>query len=218
MKFYVLLVVTCLSLAPCWAQKFRFSTSLGTSRLHWGESQQTLNTTAALQFQKPGKPTQLFGQLTMIGNMQRTQLGRENVAFRGGKGEIGLNQFSKFGLFASASVYSLTMARKTSASQRDILSDEKFSLHGLRAGLGFQTKGKIKTTLQAKVFQPLMQRTRTTWPGIEETTKLERQLGYQALLAFRLPNWALGIDYEQINYGNPYPSLQSTSAQITYFF
>ena len=218
MKFYLLLVFTCLSLAPCWAQKFRFSTSLGTSRLSWGESQQTLNTTAALQFQKPGKPTQLYGQLTIIGNMQRTQLGNENVAFRGGKGEIGVNQFMKIGFFATTSVYSLSMAKKTQSANDDFLTDEKFSLHGLRAGLGFKSKGKVKTTAQVKVFKPFLARVSLQDWENKLSTPLDNPIGYQASVEFRLTNWSFGFDYEKIQYGETYANLKQTSAQVTYFF
>lgn len=218
MKFHLIPFLLLFLLEPISGQKFRFATSLGTSYINWSQNQVSLNTSAALQFQKPGKPCQLFGQLSIIGNMQSSRIGDNSVTFRGGKGEIGMNRFTKFGLFTSASVYSLSMAKKTIGATGRFVSDEKFSLHGIRAGLGFRTKGKIITSVQFKVFEPLLRNERMNQQGNVQTNKLGNQLGYQALLEFRLPNWALGIDYEQIKYGEPYAALQTTSAQITYFF
>jgi hypothetical protein len=205
-------------MVTCFGQKFHFATSLGTSNLNWSQSQMSLNTGAYLQFQKPGKPTQLFGQLTIIGNLQSSTIDNHSVAFRGGKGEIGLNRLTKSGIFTSISIYSVSMAKKTSSSKGYFTSEEKFSLHGLRAGLGFRTQGKIKTTFQAKVFEPILRsETMHLW-GKDLSQKLSNQLGYQASLEFRLPKWALGFDYEQIKYGAPFATLKSTSAQLTYFF
>lgn len=218
MKLFIPFLLISLSCTPSWGQKFRFSTSLGTSQLTWGQSQQTLNTSAALQFQKPGKPTQLFGHLQVIGNMQSTRIGDQSIAFRGGKGEIGVNQFTKIGLFATTSVYSLTMATKTRTSNKDFLSDEKFSLHGVRAGIGFKSNGKVKTTAQVKVFKPFLSKVSLlTWED-EQSTPLDNPMGYQASVEFRLTDWAFGIDYENIRYGTSYTNLKLTSAQITYFF
>lgn len=218
MKFQLILFLILISLAPTSGQKFRFATSLGTSYINWSQNQVSLTTSAALQFQKPGKPTQLFGQLSIIGNMQSSRIGDNSVTFRGGKGEIGMSRFTKSGLFASASIYSLSMAKKTRTSNKDFLSDEKFSLHGLRAGLGFKSNSKVKTTAQVKVFKPFLAKVSLENWSNEQNTTLTNPIGYQALIEFRLPNWALGIDYEHIEYGQPYTSLQTTSAQITYFF
>lgn len=218
MKFYLILLLSYFSWTSCFGQKFHFATSLGFSRLQWSQSQTSLNAGAYLQFQKPGKPTQLFGQLTIIGNMQSSSIDNHSVAFRGGKGEIGLNRFTKSGIFASASIYSVSMAKKTSSTKGYFTSEEKFTMHGLRAGLGFRTQGKIKTTMQAKVFEPILRAESMHQWGKDQSQKLSNQLGYQASLEFRLPKWALGLDYEQIKYGAPFATLNSTSAQITYFF
>jgi hypothetical protein len=218
MKSYLVLIFTCVYVSTSYGQKFHFATSLGTSQLNWSQSQTSLNAGAYLQFQKPGKPTQLFGQLTIIGNLQSSTIDNHHVAFRGGKGEIGLNRFTKSGIFASTSIYSVSMAKKTSSTKGYFTSEEKFTMHGLRAGLGFRSNGKIKTTIQAKVFEPILRSESMHQWGKDQSQKLSNQLGYQASLEFRLPKWALGFDYEQIKYGAPFAPLQSTSAQITYFF
>lgn len=218
MKFYLILLFTSVCLSTSYGQKFHFATSLGTSHLNWTQSQMSLNTGAYLQFQKPGKPTQLFGKLTIIGNLQSSNIDNHSVAFRGGKGEIGLNRFTKSGVFASASIYSVSMAKKTSSSKGYFTSEEKFSMHGLRAGLGFRSNGKIKTTMQANVFEPMLRSEKMHQFGKDQSQQLSNQLGYQASMEFRLPSWAIGFDYEQINYGAPFATLKSTSAQITYFF
>jgi hypothetical protein len=218
MKFKLILFLLFISMAPTSGQKFRFATSLGTSYMNWSQNQVSLNTSAALQFQKPGKPTQLYGHLQVIGNMQSTRIGDQNVAFRGGKGEIGVNQFTKIGLFATTSVYSLSMAKKTRTANKDFLSDEKFSLHGLRAGLGFKSNGKVKTTAQVKVFKPFLAKVSLQDWGNEQSTTLDNSIGYQASVDFRLADWSFGFDYENIRYGGTYANLKLTSAQVTYFF
>jgi hypothetical protein len=218
MKHYLFLLFACFSLTNAWGQKFHFATSIGTSQLNWPQSQTSLNAGAYLQFQKPGNPTQLYGQLTIIGNLQSATIDNHSVAFRGGKGEIGLHRFTKSGIFTSASIYSVSMAKKTSSAKGYFTSEEKFTMHGLRAGLGFRTQGKFKTTFQAKVFEPIVRsETMHLW-GKDQSQKLSNQLGYQASLEFSIPKWALGFDYEQINYGAPFAALNATSAQLTYFF
>jgi hypothetical protein len=191
---------------------------MGSSYLAWSESQLSLNTSAQLQFQKPGKPTQLFGQLNIIGNLQNTVVDENSIAIRGGKAEIGLNRFMKSGLFSSASIYSISLIKKTSTTNQTYLSEQKFAWHGLKVGLGYQTHGKIKTTTQIKLFEPLLSKVSLQSRGSDQVNELTNQLGYQANVEFKLTKWALGFDYEKINYGQPYPSVQSLSTQLTYFF
>jgi hypothetical protein len=218
MKYYLFLLFTCFSLSQAWGQKFHFTTSMGSSYLAWVQGQQTLNTGAQLQFQKPGKPTELFGQVHIIGNLQSSMVDGHSVTFRGGKAEIGLNQHMKSGLFSSASIYSISLIKKTSASKGYYLSEEKFAMHGLKVGIGYQSHGKIKTTSQIKLFEPLIRKVSMQTRGADQVTDLPNQLGYQASFTCKKDKWGLGFDYEKINYGEAFPALQVFSTQLTYFF
>ena len=218
MKFYILLFIACFSITNSWGQKFHFATSVGSSYLAWSQNQQSLNTGVQLQYQKPGKPTQLFGQVNIIGNLQKTAIDGNSIAFRGGKAEIGLNRFMKSGLFSLASIYSISLVKKTSTTNQNYLSEQKFALHGLNVGLGYQSHGKIKTTSQIKLFEPVLHKVSLQTHRTNQESALSKAFGYQASIEFKLAKWALAFDYEKINYGQTYPSLQSLSTQLTYFF
>lgn len=238
-------------------QKFRFNSSVGTSLISWHESQATLDFAANLSFQNPNKNHKIFVDLKTMGNISSSPINRSqyifieppvnsynqplstNIAlnsnYRGGQAEAGIMWNSrpnknKASLFPSLSFYSKSIARKISSATSEYIEEEKYSLHGLSAGLGIQFPGKTTTKIQAKIFEPFY----------EEVTLYGRYVGvpYQSLVSDKNPNFKVEVDFNGEKFGLKFTceflnlggaenknskSIQASSAIIpstllTYFF
>jgi len=235
-------------------QKIRFNSSIGSSLISWHESQATLDLAAGISFQNPGKKHKIFVELKTMGNVSGSPINRSQYTFieppvnprnqpispaeelvaqyRGGQAEAGISWSShnKISLIPSLSFYSKSIARKISSARSEYIEEEKYSLHGISAGLGVFIPGKTSLIFQAKIFEPLY----------EEVTLYGRYVGipYQSLVSDKLPNYKLradvnhgqfgiGLTVEVLNLGgaeNPNSkSIQASQAIIpstllTYFF
>jgi len=238
-------------------QKFRFNSSVGTSIISWHESQATLDFAANLSFQNPEKNHKVFVDLKTMGNISGSPINRSQYTFieppvnsynqplsaeevlhsnyRGGQAEAGLMWNSrlnknKVSILPSLSFYSKSIARKISSAKSEYIEEEKYSLHGISAGLGLQLSGKTTTTIQAKIFEPLY----------EEVTLYGRYVGvpYQSLVSEKNPNYKIEVEFQRHKFGLKFTceflnlggaenknskSIQSSNAIIpstlfTYFF
>ena len=197
------------------AQKFRFNSSIGSSLISWHESQSTLDLAAGISFQNPGKKHKIFVELKTMGNISGSPINRSQYVFieppinprnqpispydelvaqyRGGQAEAGISWTSqhKISFIPSLSIYSKSIARKINSSKSEYIEEEKYSLHGISAGIGVLIPGKTSVSLQAKIFEPLY----------EEVTLYGRYVGvpYQSLVSDKHPNYKLRAD---INHGH----------------
>ena len=253
MRFIGILIFIFISLGV-FGQKFRFNSGIGTSLISWHESQPTLDLAAGITFQNPGKKHKIFVELKTMGNVTGSPINRSQYTFieppvnprnqpispseellsqyRGGQAEAGISWTSKhkISFIPSLSFYSKSIARKISSAKSEYIEEEKYSLHGISAGIGMFIPGKTSLSLQAKIFEPLY----------EEVTLYGRYVGvpYQSLVSDKLPNYklradlnnghfGLGLTVEVLNLGgaeNPKSkSIQASQAIIpstllTYFF
>ena len=251
MRFIGILIFISLGV---FGQKFRFNSGIGTSLISWHESQPTLDLAAGITFQNPGKKHKIFVELKTMGNVTGSPINRSQYTFieppvnprnqpispseellsqyRGGQAEAGISWTSKhkISFIPSLSFYSKSIARKISSAKSEYIEEEKYSLHGISAGIGMFIPGKTSLSLQAKIFEPLY----------EEVTLYGRYVGvpYQSLVSDKLPNYklradlnhghfGLGLTVEVLNLGgaeNPKSkSIQASQAIIpstllTYFF
>jgi hypothetical protein len=235
-------------------QKIRFNSSIGSSLISWHESQATVDLAAGISFQNTGKKHKFFVELKTMGNVSGSPINRSQYVFieppvnprnqpfspseelvaqyRGGQAEAGISWSShnKISLIPSLSFYSKSIARKISSAKSEYMEEEKYSLHGISAGIGVFIPGKTSLSFQAKIFEPLY----------EEVTLYGRYVGvpYQSLVSDKLPNYklradvnhghfGLGLTVEVLNLGaaeNPNSkSIQASQAIIpstllTYFF
>ena len=196
-------------------QKFRFNSSIGSSLVSWHENQSTLDLAAGISFQNPGKKHKIFVELKTMGNISGSPVNRSQYVFieppinprnqpispteellaqyRGGQAEAGISWTSKhkISFIPSLSIYSKSIARKINSSKSEYIEEEKYSLHGISAGIGVLIPGKTSVSLQAKIFEPLY----------EEVTLYGRYVGvpYQSLVSDKHPNYKLRAD---INHGH----------------
>ncbi len=240
-----------------YSQKFRFNSSIGTSIISWHENQATFDFGAEISFQKPDKKQRFFIALKTLGNLSNSTIDRNQYTFiepplnnynqpitateplysqyRGGQAEAGIiwntqNKSNKARLIPSISLYSKSIGRKINSSRRDYIEEEKYSIHGLSAGIGVLVPGKTSLSLQVKVFEPFF----------EEVTLYGRYVGvpYQRLVSEKVPNYkakldivngkfGLGLEVEILNLGGAdnanSKSIQTSQALIpstllTYFF
>ena len=115
--------------------------------------------------------------------------------YRGGQAEAGISWTSKhkISFIPSLSFYSKSIARKISSAKSEYIEEEKYSLHGISAGIGMFIPGKTSLSLQAKIFEPLY----------EEVTLYGRYVGvpYQSLVSDKLPNYKLRADLNHGHFG-----------------
>ena len=195
-------------------QKFRFNSSIGSSLISWHESQSTLDLAAGISFQNPDKKHKIFVELKTIGNISGSPINRSQYVFieppvnprnqpispteellaqyRGGQAEAGISWTSKhkISFIPSLSFYSKSIARKISSARSEYIEEEKYSLHGISAGLGVFIPGKTSVSLQVKIFEPLY----------EEVTLYGRYVGvpYQSLVSDKIPNYKLRADVNHV--------------------
>lgn len=219
MRFRIILLFLAITTVS-FGQKFRFNSGVGTSLISWHESQATLDFAANLSFQNPNKNYKIFVDLKTMGNISGSPINRSQYTFieppmnsynqplsasvqlnsnyRGGQAEAGIMWNSrpkkqKASLIPSLSFYSKSIARKISSARAEYIEEEKYSLHGLSAGLGLQFPGKTTTMIQAKIFEPFY----------EEVTLYGRYVGvpYQSLVSDRNPNYKVEVDFNGQKFG-----------------
>ncbi len=238
-------------------QKFRFNSSIGTSYLSWYENQVTLDLAAEITFQNPEKNRRTFIALKTLGNVMNSPVDRSsyqfieppmtsgnqplsaseelNASYRGGEAEIGLQWNTSPKLHASRwmpslSIYSKSIGRKISSSRAEYIEEEKYSLHGFSAGMGYYIPGKTNFFVQAKVFEPLFRDVTLygRYIGVPfESVISENNLNYKAKIDFNRGKFGFSFNIEILNLGavsNPKSKTITASQAIipstlfTYFF
>ncbi len=238
-------------------QKFRFNSSIGASHFSWHENQVTLDLAAEISFQNPEKNHRTFILMKTLGNIMNSPIDRSNYQFieppmnngnqplsateplnstyRGGEAEIGLQwntspKLHQARWMPSLSIYSKSIGRKISSTKAEYVEEEKYSLHGISAGIGYYMPGKTNVFFQAKVFDPLYREVTLygRYIGVPFQSLIsENNLNYKVKLDFNRGKFGFGLNIEILNLGeveNPnsksIPASQAIipSTLFTYFF
>jgi hypothetical protein len=219
MRFRIILLFLAISYFS-FGQKIRFNSSIGSSYISWHEQQMTIDLAAEISFQNPEKNNKQFIALKTMGNIAGTSIDRSTYTFieppinnfnqpiqpneelqakyRGAEAEAGFiwntNKNKKqIHLSPVLSFYSRSLARKISSLKSEYIEEEKYSLHGISAGMGFVKPGKTTIHLQAQVFQPLY----------DQVTLYGRYIGipYHSLVSNKSLNFKAKIQISKGNYG-----------------
>jgi hypothetical protein len=238
-------------------QKFRFNSSIGASHFSWYEEQVSLDFAAEISFQNPEKNHRTFIALKTLGNIMTSPIDRSiyqfieppvnngnqplspteplNSTYRGGEAEVGLQwntspKLHQTRWIPSLSVYSKSIARKISSARAEYIEEEKYSLHGLSAGLGLYIPGKTNVFIQAKIFNPMYREVTLygRYIGVPFQSLIsDNNLNYKAKVDFNRGKFGFGFNIEILNLGavdNPksksIPASQAIipSTLFTYFF
>jgi hypothetical protein len=80
----------------------------------------------------------------------------------------------------------MSIARKIYAARTNYIEEEKYSMHGISAGIGVLVPGKTSLSFQVKIFEPLY----------EEVTLFGQYVGipYSNLVSEKLPNYKAKLD------------------------
>jgi hypothetical protein len=197
-------------------QKFRLNTSIGSSVILWHENQNTVDLGAELSFQKPQQKHKFFAALKTMGNIYGSSVNRSHYTpfnkeipqiglteelqayYRGGQAEGGIiwntqETSNSPKLSPSLSYYSKSIARKISSSTSGYIEEEKYSLHGISAGLGLLIPGKTKLRIQVKVMEPFYEK--ITFYGENA------EIPYKTRVSGKAPNYMLKLDINRKTYG-----------------
>jgi hypothetical protein len=197
-------------------QKFRLNTSIGSSVILWHENQNTVDLGAELSFQKPQQKHKIFAALKTMGNIygsnvnrshytpfdkENTQIGSTEelqAHYRGGLAEGGIifntpQTSNSPKLSPSLSYYSKSIARKISASTSRYIEEEKYSLHGISAGMGLLIPGKTNLNIHVKIMEPFY----------EKITFYGENVGvpYKTRVSGKAPNFMVKVDISRKTYG-----------------
>ena len=256
MRFSIALLFLFIS-TGIFGQKFRFNSSIGASHFIWHESQMTVDLAAEISFQNPDKNYRTFIALKTIGNVMSSSVDRSNYqfinpplnsvsqplsptenlisAYRGGEAEVGLQwntspKLNKTRWIPSLSIYSKSIGRKISSGRAEYIEEEKYSLHGISAGIGLYIPGTTNVLIQAKVFEPLYREVTLygRYIGVPfQSLITENDLGYKAKIDLTKGKFGLSFNVEILNLGavaNPKSKSIIASQTIipstlfTYFF
>lgn len=256
MRISIALLLLCVS-TGVFGQKFRFNSSVGASHFSWHETQMTVDLAAEISFQNPDKNRRTFIAIKTLGNVMSSSVDRSkyqfieppltirnqplsptenlNSTYRGGEAEVGLQwntspKLQKTRWIPSLSIYSKSIARKISSVKAEYIEEEKYSLHGISAGIGLYIPGKTNVFLQAKVFDPLYREVTLygRYIGVPfQSLITENDLSYKAKIDITRGKFGFGINLEILNLGaveNPKSkSITASQALIpstlfTYFF
>ena len=238
-------------------QKFRFNSSIGASHFSWYENQITVDLAAEISFQNPDKNHRTFIAMKTLGNIMSSPIDRStyqfieppmtsgnqplssaeelNSAFRGGEAEIGLQWNTSPSLhqarwIPSLSIYSKSIGRKITSARSQYIEEEKYSLHGISAGIGYLVPGKTNVFIQAKIFEPLYRDVTLygRYIGVPyESLISDNNLNYKVKVDFNRGKFGFGFNLEILNLGavsnpksKPIPASQVIipSTLFTYFF
>lgn len=256
MRFSIALLFLFVS-TGIFGQKFRFNSSIGASHFIWHESQMTVDLAAEISFQNPDKNRRTFIALKTIGNVMSSSVDRSkyqfieprinstnkplspteslNSTYRGGEAEVGLQwntspKLNKKRWIPSLSIYSKSIGRKISSGRAEYIEEEKYSLHGISAGIGLYIPGKTNVLIQAKIFEPLFREVTLygRYIGVPfQSLITENDLSYKAKIDLTKGKFGLSFNLEVLNLGavtNPKSKSIIASQTIipstlfTYFF
>lgn len=233
-------------------QKFRLNTSIGSSVILWHENQNTVDLGAELSFQKPQQNHKIFAALKAMGNIYGSSVNRSHYTpfnkglqiglteeleaqYRGGQAEGGIiwntpHTSNSIRLSPSLSYYSKSIARKINSISSVYIEEEKYSLHGISAGMGLLIPGKTNLSIQVKIMEPFYEKITFYGEnaGVPHKTKVSGKApNYMFKVDISRKTYGLGMTLEILNFGaanNPKSKSISASQAIipstllTYFF
>lgn len=169
------------------------------------------------------------------GNQPLSSTESLHSAYRGGEAEVGLQWNTSPTLhrtrwIPSLSIYSKSIARKISSGKAEYIEEEKYSLHGISAGMGLYIPGKTNVFIQAKIFDPLYREITLygRYIGVPFQSLISgNTLNYKAKIDFSRGKFGVGFNVEILNLGSAENSNSKSisasqaiipSTLVTYFF
>ncbi len=232
MKKGLALLICCLGFYPkiLNAQLIKLEAVIGTSHYNWLENQFTGDLTISVSIQKKNKSRKFFGSLKAIGNLQSARINRATYEFiqptnsysevisptedlyagyRGGEAEVGFmwNQKAhpKPSFYPILSVYSKSIARRIHSINSTYLEEEKYSLHGITAGIGLKIPGKSEKTIQIQAFEPIIHDVTLygAYVGVPfESLVSNNTLSFRAKCSLRHEKFGFHLSYESLSLGS----------------
>jgi hypothetical protein len=193
------------------------------------ESQVTTDLNVQLSIQKKQSKRKFFVALKAFGNTQRSNIDRSKYTFieprntystkinsteelysnyRGSEAEVGFLWNQKTSIlphfYPILSLYSKSIARKISSKNSNYIEEEKYSLHGINAGIGVIIPGKTAITFQGQIFEPIMRDVTLygSYVGVPySSTSSVNDLSYKGKIGFKKAKIGALITYEILNLG-----------------
>ena len=211
------------------AQLFRLEAGIGATQISWLESQATTDLNVQLSIQKKESKHKFFVALKAFGNLHRSGVDRSKYTFiepintystkispteelfsiyRGSEAEVGFlwNQNTSIlpHFYPILSLYSKSLARKISSKNSNYIEEEKYSLHGINAGIGLIIPGKTAITFQGQIFEPILRDVTLygNYVGVPySSTKFSNDLCYKGKIGFKKAKIGALLTYEIVNLG-----------------
>jgi hypothetical protein len=211
------------------AQLIRLEAGIGATHISWLENEATADLNVQLSIQKKQSPRKFFIALKAFGNTQRSLIDRSTYTFivprnnysntlspneelysnyRGSEAEVGFMWNQKISnkptFYPIISLYSKSLARKISSNNTHYVEEEKYSLHGINAGVGLYIPGKIETYFQGQLFEPIFRDITLygNYVGVPySSTSSNNDLCYKGKIGFKKAKIGALITYEILNLG-----------------
>lgn len=211
------------------AQLLRLEAGIGATHISWIENELTADLNVQLSIQKKQSKRKFFVSLKAYGNTERSNVDLSKYTFiqprnpnantinsneelfssyRGSDAEVGFMWNQKTAkhptFYPILSLYSHSLARKISTNNSHYIEEEKYSLHGINAGIGVIIPGKIETTFQGQIFEPFIRDITLygNYVGVPySSTNSDNDLCYKAKLGFKKAKIAALLTYEILNLG-----------------
>jgi hypothetical protein len=211
------------------AQLIRLEAGIGATHISWLENEATADLNVQLSIQKKQSTRKFFVSLKAYGNIQRSNVDRSKYTFieprntysnainpnedlfssyRGSEAEVGFMWNQKTSIlphfYPILSLYSKSIARKISSNNSHYIEEEKYSLHGINAGIGIIIPGKIETTFQGQIFEPIFRDVTLygNYVGVPySTTNSDNDLCYKGKIGFKKAKIGALLTYEILNLG-----------------
>jgi hypothetical protein len=211
------------------AQLLRLEAGIGATQISWLENQATADLNVQLSIQKKQSKRKFFVSLKAFGNTQKSTVDRAKYTFieprntssntiksneelfsnyRGSEAEVGFMWNQKTTtlptIYPILSLYSKSIARRISTNTSHYIEEEKYSLHGINAGIGVIIPGKIVTTFQGQIFEPIIRDITLygNYVGVPySSTKFTNDFCYRGKIGFKKAKIGALIAYEILNLG-----------------
>ena len=211
------------------AQLFRLEAGIGATQISWLENEATADLNVQLSIQKKQSKRKFFVALKAYGNIHRSNVDRTKYTFiepnnsystrinsneelfsnyRGSEAEVGFMWNQKTSIlpyfYPILSLYSKSIARKISTNSSHYIEEEKYSLHGINAGIGVVIPGKIETTIQGQIFEPILRDITLygNYVGVPySSTSTANDLSYKGKIGFKKAKIGALLSYEILNLG-----------------
>lgn len=211
------------------AQLIRLEAGIGATQISWLENQSTADLNVQLSIQKKESKRKFFVALKAFGNLHRSNVDRSKYTFieprntnsnpissneelysnfRSSEAEIGYMWNQKTSIsptfYPILSLYSKSIARKISSNNSHYIEEEKYSLYGINAGIGVIIPGKIETTIQGQIFEPIIRDITLygNYVGVPYSSiKSDNDLCFKGKIGFKKAKIGALLTYEIFNLG-----------------